>query len=89
MTKPVAVQHNLKLLLGMLLGIAIGNSTLIGVLASWSLPNWLGAAIGVAALVGALVVLWRQEATRARYVILFVAAMAAAPLLAWLLSEHT
>jgi hypothetical protein len=84
-SEPNGGQRNLKLLLGMLLGIAIASSTFIGISASWSLPVWFGAAVGIAALVGALIVLVRQGAMRVQFVILFVAAIAAAPLLAWFL----
>ncbi len=38
------------------------------------LPNWLGAAIGMAALFGALVLFWRAGAMHLRYLFLLVAA---------------
>jgi hypothetical protein len=60
----------------------------VGNLASWPLPDWLGAAIAVGALIGALAVMWRLGALKVRYIFFLVVAMGAAPLLAWL-SEHT
>ena len=81
-------QRNLNLILGVLLGIAIVSPILMGNLASWPLPDWLGAAIAVGALIGALAVMWRQGALKVRYIFFLVVAMGAAPLLAWL-SEHT
>jgi len=38
--------------------------------------------------VGALILIVRQGAMRVQFVALFIAALAAAPLLAWFLSEH-
>jgi hypothetical protein len=44
----------------------------------WGLPAWLAGAIGSGALFGALIVFWRAGALRARYILLFVVALAAA-----------
>jgi hypothetical protein len=88
MTSQRTHQRHLNLILGVLLGTAIVSPILVGNLASWSLPDWLGAAIAVGALIGALAVMWRQGALKVRYIFLLVVAMGAAPLLAWL-SEHT
>ena len=80
-------QRHFNLLLGLLLGIAVGSPILMSKPGSWPLPEWVGAAVAVGALIGALAVMWRQGAMKARYIFFLVAAMGAAPLLAWL-SEH-
>jgi hypothetical protein len=52
------------------------------------LPAWTGAAIAFAALLGMLLTLRRAGALRMRFLVLFVAALAAAALYGWLSAPH-
>ena len=88
MTRPIRKAESRILLLGLLLGIAIGCPLVIGHGASSDVAEWLGAVVGFSALLGSLCVLWRQGATRGRYVILFVAAMGLAAASGWLAGGH-
>ncbi len=78
MVRPTRIAESPNLLLGLLIAIAIGCPLVTGHEASSNVTAWLGASVGFAALVGSLCVLWRQGATRGRYVILFVAAVGVA-----------
>jgi hypothetical protein len=62
-----------------LLGLAVFVPVLMRAEASPSwLPAWLGAALAVTALFGALIVFWRARALRLRYVALLAAALGVA-----------
>lgn len=63
------------------LSAALLSSGAVGT--AW-LPAWAGAAITFAALLGVLSVFWRAGALRMRFLLLFVAALAAAALYGWL-----
>jgi hypothetical protein len=88
MIHSTARERHLKLLLGLLLGVSIASPVLLGSAGPWHLPAWLGALLGLGALIGALGVLWRQGATRGRYVACFVAALAIAAFAGWYWSEY-
>jgi|GEM_PF-3996822 len=60
---------------------------LAGPLPAW-VPNWLGAAIALALLFGIFLAFRAMGALRGRFIALFAAALAAAPLLAWLARQH-
>jgi hypothetical protein len=70
-------------LLGVLLGLAIAGSAVLG--QGGIVPAWAGAALSGVGLFGALVVLSRQGALKVRYIILFAGAILAAALVGWLL----
>jgi hypothetical protein len=61
-----------------LLGLAIFAPVLLRAAPLAWLPDWLGAAIAVAALLGAFIVFWRAGAMRIGYVVLFAVALALA-----------
>ena len=69
--------------LGLLLGVAIGGPALL----RWAtaLPPWVGAATAGVGLFGALVVMSRQGALRARYIVFLACAVLVAASAAWLL----
>jgi hypothetical protein len=70
-------------LLGLLLGLAIGGSVVLG--QNLWVPAWLGAAVSGLGLLGALIVLSHQGAVKARYIVLLVGTILAAALAGWLL----
>ena len=76
-------KHSSHVLLGLLLGFAIGGSVVVGQ-SRW-LPAWLGAAVSGLGLVGALIVMSHQGALKARYIVLLVGAILTAALAGWLL----
>ena len=57
-----------------LLMLAIAVPVLFEAAPAGTAPEWLGAAISCAALLGALIVMWRGGALRARYIVMLVAA---------------
>ena len=62
-----------------LLWLGVFTPLLLGAATSPSwLPDWLGAAIALAALFGALMVFWRAGGLRIGYVVLFAVALALA-----------
>ena len=75
-----------RIVLAFLLGLAIAGPLL---LSSAGVPEWVGGVIGVAALLGALSVFWREGALRGIFVVLFVVAIASAAALGWFLRGHT
>ena len=72
MRQPVALTKKHRALLLVLLGV-VGFVPVLTQAA-----GWLSAAVALAALFGALAVLWHAGALRARYIALFAAALAAA-----------
>jgi hypothetical protein len=61
-----------------LLGLGVFAPVLLAATSPPWFPDWLGAAIALAALFGALIVFWRAGGMRAGYLILFAAAVALA-----------
>ncbi|MEO8294277.1 MAG: hypothetical protein ABI613_02100 [Gemmatimonadota bacterium] len=61
-----------------LLSLAIAAPVLFQAMPFRILPNWVGAAIGMAALFGGLVLFWRAGAMHLRYLVLLVAAIVVA-----------
>jgi hypothetical protein len=61
---------------------------LVGPPPAW-VPNWLGAVIALALLFGIFLAFRSTGTLRGRFIALFVAALVAAPLLAWLATQHT
>jgi hypothetical protein len=61
-----------------LLGLVIFLPMLLRATTSSLLPEWLGAALALVALFGALLVFWRAGALRLKYVLLFAASLALA-----------
>jgi hypothetical protein len=57
-----------------LLLLAISVPVLFQAAPAGTVPEWAGAAISCAALLGALIVMWRGGALRARYIVLLIAA---------------
>ena len=81
MNKPTGLRPADKAAVVCLLIAAAGAPLLsTGAAATAWLPAWTGAAIGLAALLGMLLVLWRAGALRMRFVVLFVGVLAAAAL---------
>lgn len=72
-------------LLGFLLGLAIAAPLLLGNATSLGVPQWVGGATALAALLGALAVMWRAGELRGRFLVLFLTAIAAAGALGWFL----
>lgn len=64
--------------------VALGSSLLFGAARVDWLPVWTGAAISFGALLCILLVFRRAGALRMRFLVLFVAAIAAAALYGWL-----
>jgi hypothetical protein len=76
-------QEVLVALLGLVSSLPLFLATVPSL--SW-LPRWLGAAVALAALLGALAVFWHAGALRARYVVLFAVALAFAAVTGQLLT---
>jgi hypothetical protein len=73
-------------LLALLLGIVVLSPLhLHATSVSW-MPRWSGAAVSVAALLGVLCVFWRTGALRGGLLMSFIAALALAALVGWLLA---
>ena len=72
-------------LLALLLGLAIAGPLLVGTATSLGLPQWVGGAVALAALLGALAVMWRAGELRGRFLVLFLTVIAAAGALGWFL----
>jgi hypothetical protein len=71
--------------LALLLGLAIAGPLLVGNATSLGLPQWVGGAVALAALLGALAVMWRAGELRGRFLVLFLTVIAAAGALGWFL----
>lgn len=80
MHSPPSVEMTVKhrAVLTALLGVAIFAPALLANATSFGVPLWVGGAIGMAALVTALVVMWRAGELRGGFVFLFLAAIVAA-----------
>ncbi|MEO8201747.1 MAG: hypothetical protein ABI679_14555 [Gemmatimonadota bacterium] len=74
----VDLTRNDRTALFALLTLAIAAPVLFQALPSRLAPDWLGALIGMAALLGVFVGFWRAGAMHLRYLVLFVLAIAAA-----------
>jgi len=72
-------------LLALLLGLAIASPLLLGNATSLGVPQWVGGAVALAALVGALAVMWRAGDLRGRFLVLLLTVIAAAGALGWFL----
>ena len=71
-----------------LLGLGVFAPVLLSTATSLSwLPDWLGPAIAVAALFGALVVFWREGVLRIGFLVLFAVALVLAAVLGQILSR--
>jgi len=69
--------------LALLLGIAIVAPLLPGLATSAGMPGWLGGAVSLAALLGALSVFRHSAALRGWFLVLFIAALALAASMGW------
>ena len=68
--------------------VALAASLLFGATRIDWLPAWTGAAISFSALLGVLLVIRRTGALRMRFLLLFIAALAATALYGWLSAPH-
>jgi hypothetical protein len=78
-----------RIVLAFLLGLAIFGPLLLSNPSSAGVPEWVGGVIAVAALLGVLLVFWREGALRGSFVVLFIVAITSAATLGWLLHGHT
>lgn len=82
---PVARVRTSRPLLALLLGLAIASPLLLANATSLGMPPWVGGAVALAALLGALAVMWRAGELRGRFLVLFLTVVAAAGALGWFL----
>ena len=75
--------------LAFLLGLAIAGPLLLENASSLGVPQWVGGAFALAALLGAFAVMWRAGELRGRFLALLLAAIAAAGALGWFLGGRT
>jgi len=84
----VAMTGRQRAVLIALLGIAIFAPALLADASAIGVPLWVGGAVGLAALLAALVVMWRAGALRGGFILLFVAAIAAALSIGWFMGRR-
>lgn len=77
MVHPAALTNNQKLMFALLLSLTMMGATLTS---GAALPGWVGGAMALGALFGTVLVFWRSGALRARFLVLFAAALAVAAL---------
>lgn len=78
MNQPASFTKERRAVLLSLLGLAVFAPALLRATSLSWLPDWLGAAIAVAALFGAFIVFWRAGAMHNRYIVMFAVALALA-----------
>jgi protein-S-isoprenylcysteine O-methyltransferase Ste14 len=89
MIKPAKNQNQSTGVLLLLFAIVVIGTVMPSTMGSWQVPRWFGGIVSLTAMLGALVVLWRQRAMKGRYVLAFVGTLAFAAVVGWYLSEHT